>query len=281
LKVDFQGSRVTSDGNLILVREMDERLGLNGLIGQHLTDQCGTNSRLPLANLFRQSVYSRLAGDEDVSNAEHLSQDPTFRLISAEKIWERDAALTSRLQSFETGLLVEERILAGLATINRELIAKAEAINSPQRIVLEWRALRFRFTANRSTAPTMDTSSPLATIRCCCSIGRVIVGRPSCSPATSTVATTGKNYYFLRSDELRFGLSVIAYSLGNLWRRLVLSRRIHACSLTSLQQRLVKTAGRLIKHARHYWLLLVEGPLTRRLFAAMLGRTTALPVPAG
>jgi len=38
LKVDFQGSRVTSDGGLILVRESDERLGLDELIERHLTD---------------------------------------------------------------------------------------------------------------------------------------------------------------------------------------------------------------------------------------------------
>ena len=38
LKVDFQGSRVTSDGGLILVRELDERLGLGKLIDEHLTD---------------------------------------------------------------------------------------------------------------------------------------------------------------------------------------------------------------------------------------------------
>ncbi len=39
-------------------------------------------------------------------------------------------------------------------------------------------------------------------------------------------------------------LSLIAYNLGNLWRRLVLPARIHNWSLTSLQQRLVKTGGR-------------------------------------
>ena len=38
LKVDFQGSRVTSDGGLILVRELDARLGLGELITQHLSD---------------------------------------------------------------------------------------------------------------------------------------------------------------------------------------------------------------------------------------------------
>jgi hypothetical protein len=138
LKVDFQGSRITSDGGLILVRELDERLGFGELIAQHLTDsRRGKNTQLPLADLLRQSVYSRIAGYEDVNDAEWLSQDPTFRLIGSEKIWERGAALTSRLQSFETDLLTQEENLAGLAAINRELIAKAETIESPQRVVLD------------------------------------------------------------------------------------------------------------------------------------------------
>ena len=138
LKIDFQGSRVTSDGGLILVRELDERLGLGDLTAQHLTDsRRGKNTQLPLADLLRQSVYSRIAGYEDVNDAERLSQDPTFRLIGAEKIWERGAAPTSRLQSFETELLTQEGNLAGLPSINRELIAKAEAIESPQRLVLD------------------------------------------------------------------------------------------------------------------------------------------------
>ena len=101
LKIDFHGSRVTSEGGLILGRELDERLGLGELIAKHLTDsRRGKNTQLPLADLLRQSVYSRMAGYEDVNDTERLSQDPTFRLIGSEKIWERAAALTSRLQSF-------------------------------------------------------------------------------------------------------------------------------------------------------------------------------------
>ena len=138
LRVDFQGARVTSDGGLILVRELDERLGLSALMQRHLTDsRRGKNTQLPLADLLRQSVYSRLAGYEDVNDAERLSQDPAFRLIGSQKIWERGAALTSRLQSFETELLTEEVNLAGLAALNRELVARAEAIDSPRRIVLD------------------------------------------------------------------------------------------------------------------------------------------------
>ena len=73
----------------------------------------------------------------------------------------------------------------------------------------------------------------------------------------------------------------MAYNLGNLWRRLVLPKRIENWSLTSLQQRLVKTGGRLVKHARYYWLLLAESHLTRRLFGAMVRRIAALPVRTG
>ena len=137
LKVDFQGSRVTSDGGLLLVRELDERLGLSELIAEHLTDSRGKNTQLPMADLLRQAVYSRLAGYEDVNDAERLAQDPTFRLMGSERIWERGAALTSRVQSFETELLTQEENLSGLAVINRELIARAEAIDSPRRVVLD------------------------------------------------------------------------------------------------------------------------------------------------
>ncbi len=38
LKFDFRGSRVTSDGGLVLVRELDERLGFGELIEEYLTD---------------------------------------------------------------------------------------------------------------------------------------------------------------------------------------------------------------------------------------------------
>src|SRR5580704_3029504 len=95
------------------------------------------------------------------------------------------------------------------------------------------------------------------------------------------VAMTRLSCHRFRANEVRLWLSVIAYNLGNLWRRLALPAPIGRWSLTSLQQRLVKTGGRLIKHARYYWLLLAESHLTRRLFADMLRKVAALPMPAG
>jgi hypothetical protein len=77
-----------------------------------------------------------MAGYEDVNDAERLSQDPAFRLRS-EGVWDRGVALTSRLQTFETEMLAEEEVFAGLARINRKLIGKVEALNSPQRVALD------------------------------------------------------------------------------------------------------------------------------------------------
>jgi hypothetical protein len=95
------------------------------------------------------------------------------------------------------------------------------------------------------------------------------------------VAMTRLSCHRFRANEVRLWLSVIAYNLGNLWRRLVLPARIDKWSLTSLQQRLVKTGGRLIRHVRYCWLLLAESHLTRRLFGSMLRKIATLPSPAG
>jgi len=368
LKIDFQGSRVTSDGGLILVRELDERLGFGDLIRQHLRDpRRGKNTQLPLADLLRQSVYGRLAGYEDVNDAERLSQDPTFRLIGSEKIFrlrtrdrgERGAALTSRLQSFETEMLAEEQNFAGLARINRELIGRAEAVNAPWRVVLdmdsteipvygqqEQSAYNGHFESTCYHPLLLFNREGESLERDVAELLTRPVGRPSHKPVVRyksflyqaeswkkarrvvakvefhagelfprvgfivtdldadsravvrfynkrgtaeqwikegkhAVKMTRLSCHRFRSNELRLWLSVIAYNLGNLWRRLGLPRRIDHWSLTSLQQRLVKTGGRLIKHARYYWLLLAEGHLTRRFFGAILRRMEALPVPTG
>jgi len=138
LKVDFQGSRATSDGGLILVRELDERLGFGELIQRHLTDsRRGKNTQFAFVDLLRQSVYSRLAGCEDLNDAGRLSKDPTFRLIRSEEIWDRGAALTSRLQNFETKMLAQDENFAGPARLNRALIGKAEALDSGYGTILD------------------------------------------------------------------------------------------------------------------------------------------------
>ena len=78
------------------------------------------------------------------------------------------------------------------------------------------------------------------------------------------------------ANEVRLLLSVIAYNLGNLLRRLALPLAIQSWSLTSLQQRLFKTGGCLVRHARYFILQLAESHLTPRLFGQILGRIERL-----
>ena len=71
-------------------------------------------------------------------------------------------------------------------------------------------------------------------------------------------------------------LWVIGYNLGNLLRQLVVPLAIQSWSLTSLQQRLFKTGGRLIRHARYFTLQLAERYLTQPLFRQIVGRMEQL-----
>ena len=99
------------------------------------------------------------------------------------------------------------------------------------------------------------------------------------------VKTTWLSCHRFGCNEVRLWLSLIAYNLENLWRRCplgpALPKEIEDWPLTSLQRRLVKAGGRLIKHARYYWLMLAESHLTPRLFGSMVRRFDALAMPTG
>ncbi len=427
MKVAFQGSRITSDAGLILVRELDERLGLARGIAAHLRDsRHGLNTQFRLPDLLRQSVYSRLAGYEDLNDAVRLAADPTFRLIGSPTRWDRSAALTSTLHWFETDLLTQDKNLVGLMAVNRELLAQAGMPTRAGRIVLDMDSSEspvhgaqegsaynghfesacyhplFLFTEHGGCVaatlrpgnvhsaddwddllvPEIERQQAAGTrvaFRADAAFAKPEIyealeqrdvdyairmpanksleldiedilfrppGRPSRTPVVryksfryqakswttprrivakvehhvgelfppvgfivtnmtlpsrSVVRFYNKrgtaeqwikegkqathwtrlSCHRFRANEVRLQLSVLAYNLGNLWRRLILPPGIKRWSLTSLQQRLVKTGGRLVKHARYYWLLLAEGHLNRRLFGEMLRRIWALPVPAG
>ena len=82
LMLQFRGSVVTSDAGLLAYRELDDVLGLSAMASDVLADaRTGKNGRHALAGLFRQSVFGRLAGYEDVNDAERLRHDPAMRWI--------------------------------------------------------------------------------------------------------------------------------------------------------------------------------------------------------
>ena len=420
LRVEFRGATVTSDAGLLLPRELDERLGLSALIERHLSDpRTGYNRQFPLPDLFRQSIYSRLAGYEDTNDADRLAEDPTFRMLASRERRETSVALTSTLHWFETEVLAEERNYQGLARLNTELVQREatgtrrvtldiDSSESPVHGAQEQSAYNGHFESvcyhplfvlnqdgdcvaatlrpgnvhsadgwDKVLLPVIDryrTRGQTPVVRADAAFAlptlyealerrgvayairlpandvleRAIEdlltrprGRPSHAPLVRyrsfqyraaswdrprrviakvehhlgelfprvgfiVTTLTGTNRavvrfyngrgtaeqwikegktathwtrlscHRFRANEVRLLLGVIAYNLGNLLRLLVLPLAIQSWTLTSLQQRLFKTGGRLIRHARYFILQLAESHLTPTLFRQILGRIERL-----
>jgi hypothetical protein len=422
LRIEFRGATVTSDAGLLLPRELDERLGLSALIKRHLSDpRTGRNSQFPLADPFRQSIYSRLAGYEDTNDAERLAEDPTFRMLASRERRDTSVTLTSTLHWFETDVLAEERNYQGLTRLNTDLIHHAATRSPSPRVTLDidssespvhgmqeqsaynghfesvcyhplfvfnpegdclaaklrpgnvhsaegWdeillpiidryrsrgqtvvvqadaafarpeiyealerRALRYaiRLPANdvlerqiedlltrprgrSSHAPLIRYRSFRYQAASWDRRRRVIakvehhLGELFARGSFIATSLTGTNRavvrfynqrgtaeqwikegktathwtrlscHRFRANKVRLLLGIIAYNLGNLLRRLVLPVAIQDWSLTSLQQRLLKTGGRLVRHARYFTLQLAESYLTGGLFRQILARIERL-----
>lgn len=121
LKLKFLGSQITTDAGLLADRELDEALGLTAMSTDCLQDsRLGRNKQHGLLALLRQSIYSRLAGYEDVNDAERLCVDPAMRHIVGGRASqpEKQAASASEVGRFETETLSSKRNLTALLKLS-------------------------------------------------------------------------------------------------------------------------------------------------------------------
>jgi len=138
LLLQFRGSVVTSDAGLIAYRELDDALGLSSMAGDVLADaRTGKNGRHALVGMFRQSLFGRLAGYEDVNDAERLRHDPAMRWVVGGRAANGHAASPSQMGRFETKWLTMAKNLSALADLSGQWIDKVHSRRPPRGILLD------------------------------------------------------------------------------------------------------------------------------------------------
>ena len=138
LKLEFHGSKITSDGGLLAYRELDDALGLTEVAGTIFQDsRTGKNGWHGMTGQFRQSMFGRLGGYEDVNDADRLGRDPAMRWIVGGKAVERQAASTSQMGRFETELLATDANIEVLAGMNGAWVDKVHDRHPPKMIILD------------------------------------------------------------------------------------------------------------------------------------------------
>jgi len=138
LLLQFRGSTITSDAGLLAYPELDDTLGLTDTGAGTLADaRTGKNGRHRLAGLLRQSVFGRLAGYEDVNDAERLCRDPAMRWVVGDRAIAGSAASASQMGRFETKWLSRPENLAALIDLPGQWIDKVQQRQPPRIIVLD------------------------------------------------------------------------------------------------------------------------------------------------
>src|SRR5438093_7230426 len=306
LKLEFHGETVTSDAGLLAFRELDDALGLTEMAAEVLADtRTGRNGRHSLIAQLRQSVFGRLAGYEDVNDADRLGRDPAMRWIVGGRAVTEHAASTSQMGRFETGAMTSTPNLTALADLSGRWIDRVQTRRRGTALVLD---------IDSSVSPTYGTQEGTAhnghfactcyhplfvfnqdgDLERCALVGFIVTNLHR--PAKKVVAfyngrgtaeqwiKEGKNAVkwtrlsctTFRANAVRLQLHALAYNLANFLRTLALPGEIAQWSLTTLREKVVKIGAKIVVHGRYLVFQMAEVAVPWELFRGILHRIARL-----
>ena len=320
IRLELHGATITSDAGLLAFRELDDALDLTPIASDYLQEsRTGRNIRHHLVPLLRQSIYSRLAGYDDTNDAERLSQDPAMRVVvgwqellepvvkgyqkkGLRLLFRGDAAfakpeLYEYLEQGKIGYairlpanqVIQEQIQPLLerptewpsrepSVSYHDFAYQAQSWHLPRRVVakVEWHQgelfPRVGFIVTNLSYPPKG-------------IVRFYNGRGTAEQwikeGKYALNWTRLSCHKFVANQVRLWLFVLTYNLGNFMRRLVLPEDMKHWTLTSLQTRLIKTGGRLVRHARRLVFQLAEVLVTREMLTGILERISRLRLAPG
>ena len=158
----------------------------------------GSNKQHVLLPLLRQSIYSRLAGCEDVNDTERLSVDPAMRHVVGGRaaLPEKQAASTSEVGRFETEMLSTKSNLTALMDLSGEWIDKAHRCKPLKQLILDLDSSVSETYGQQEGTPTTGALSAPVTIRCSCSFSSATWNGPCCGAAITPAQSSGGVPYF-------------------------------------------------------------------------------------
>ncbi|GAB5469221.1 MAG: hypothetical protein Kilf2KO_22510 [Rhodospirillales bacterium] len=293
MKLEFHGSKVSSDGGLLAYRELDDTPGLTEAAATVLEDsRRGRNGWHAIAGMLRQAVFGRLAGYEDVNDAERLSRDPAMRWIVGGKARDRGAASSSQMGRFE---YLEAEGFGYVIRLPKNEVLQGRSVHLLRRPrgrpSME---VRRHFTSFSYRAGTWTKALRVAAKvewhlgALYPRVGFVVsnLSRPAerivalynqrgtaeqhIKEGKNAIGWTRLSCRSFTAKAVRLQLHALADNLANFLRTLALPDAVSHWSLTTLREKLVKIGAKVVQHGRYVTFQLAEVIVSRALFADIL-----------
>jgi hypothetical protein len=279
VKLEFHGSTVTSDAGLLAYRELDDALGLTSTAASGLHDtRTGQNTQHTLLALLRQSIHSRLAGYEDVNDAQRLCLDPAFAGPKLQRLLEKEGYRYAIRP--KTNAVLERKIAPLLKrpvgrpshkpkVFYHSFRYQAGSWECASRVVVRvaWHAgelfPRVGFVVTNLKWHSMKVVHLY---------NRRGTAEQWIKERKNAVKWTKLSCRCFKDNAARLQLFALAYNLANSLRQLALPRSVRSWNLTTLRENLVKIGAKVVAHSKYVIFQLAEVAVPRQLFASILDR---------